>query len=68
MDSPGSIADLGYEWGEPWREEARALVDSRTPRLDTPQYQTDEDRLAAVASHGETVACTVCDPGIVPRS
>ena len=36
-----------------WKDEARALIDHRTPRVDTPQYQSDADRAAAIAQHGE---------------
>ena len=43
-----------------WKEEARELVDHRTAREPTPQYQSDEDREAAIAQHGEAAACDVC--------
>ena len=67
MEEPG-IVPLDYRWPAPWKEEARKLVDHRTPRYDTPQYQDEDDRAAAVAAHGAEVACGVCSPGDVPRS
>jgi len=60
MDGPGTITALPHEWPEPWRETARELVDHRTPRLDTPQYQTDADRDVAIAQLGEAAACSIC--------
>ncbi len=59
-EGPGVIVPLGHEWSEPWKDEARELVDHRAPRNDTPQYQEDADRDAAIAEHGETAACAVC--------
>jgi len=32
-------------------------VDHRTERLDTPQYQSEADQAAAIATHGENAAC-----------
>ena len=66
IDTPGTIVRLDYDWGEDWKEEAQALKDHRTERLDTPQYQTAADREAAVARFGESVACEVCSPADVP--
>lgn len=68
IDTPGTIVPLDYEWGEDWKEEARALEDHRTPRLPTPQYQSEEDRQAAIARYGDQVACEVCVPADVPVS
>ena len=56
----GTIIPLDYEWPEPWREEARVPEDHRSVRHDTPQYQTETDRAAAIAAHGEAAACTYC--------
>lgn len=58
--SPGVIVPLSHQWPEPWKDEARELIDHRTPRNDTPQYQEDADRIAAIENHGEEVACGVC--------
>ena len=68
LDTPGTIADLGYSWVEEWKDAARQPVDHRTPRHDTPQYQDREDELAAVRAYGSSVACGVCVPGVTPRS
>lgn len=67
MEQPG-IVDLGYGWTAPWKEEALEPVDHRTPRHDTPQYQNQDDRAAAVAAHGVGVACRAGAPGDTPRS
>lgn len=56
----GVIEALDHVWSEPWKDEARELVDHRTPRNDTPQYQEEADRAAAIARHGEEAACAVC--------
>ena len=68
IETPGTIIPLGYGWDRVWKDEARELIDHRTTRRDTPQYQNEADRLAAMANHGQTVACTVCEPGLIPRS
>lgn len=49
MESPG-IEHLPFEWHEGWemvRQRERGKLDHRSPRTTTPQYQTEEDRLAA---------------------
>jgi hypothetical protein len=66
IDAPGTVAPLDYRWPEPWKDDARALNDHRTPRHDVPQYQTEDDQEAAVERFGEAVACTVCAPAEVP--
>lgn len=53
---PGEIVPLDHEWGEPWKDEARALKDHRTERFETPQYQESADRDAAVREHGAAAA------------
>lgn len=60
IDVPGTIIPLEHQWSVPWKDEARALVDHRSTRHDSPQYQTDADRLAAIERHGEEAACAVC--------
>jgi hypothetical protein len=54
--TPGEIVQLGHEWTEndAWKDEiphatgsVDAPRDERVERLDTPQYQTPEDRAAA---------------------
>ncbi len=59
-DEPGTILPLPHAWAEPWKDKARELIDHRTPRHDTPQYQEKADRNAAISEHGEIAACTIC--------
>lgn len=51
IDSPGQIVTLTNRWSddESWRESAMRADggDTRQPRDNTPQYQTDEDRRLA---------------------
>ncbi len=58
--APGTIVPLDHQWHEPWKDEARELIDHRTPRLDTPQYERMSDMAAAVDNHGEELACGNC--------
>jgi hypothetical protein len=46
MTEPGSISTLEFRWSESdeWKQN---IVLDRAPRLDTPQYQTDDDRIRA---------------------
>lgn len=48
MEVPGSVARLDFRWSETddWK---KAVVLERAPRHDTPQYQTEEDRIRAEA-------------------
>ena len=57
---PGTIVALNHEWGEEWKTEARELVDHRTPRHDTPQYERMSDMASAIENHGEEIACPSC--------
>jgi hypothetical protein len=61
MTKPGSIKMLPFRWSEEdeWKPTAMMNGDSRTPRHDTPQYQTEEDRIRAEANNPE--ACPVCE-------
>lgn len=68
LDRPGQVVPLDYRWDDPWKAAARELKDHRTPRHDTPQYQSEADRVAAVGNHGEELACSVCAPGMIPRT
>jgi len=49
MKEPGSIKMLNFRWSESdeWKQTAFRGGDGRTPRHDTPQYQTEEDRIRA---------------------
>ena len=57
---PGTIQPLEHRWAQPWKDDARQLIDHRTPRLDTPQYERMSDMAAAIEKHGETLACEAC--------
>jgi hypothetical protein len=53
LAAPGEIQTLPNAWGEDsWRQAASATVgeDSRQPRDETPQFQFETDREAALAS------------------
>lgn len=56
----GIIQPLTHQWAEEWKDEARELVDHRTERFDTPQYERMSDMAAAVENHGEELACPSC--------
>jgi D-proline reductase (dithiol) PrdB len=60
ITEPATILPLPHVWPEPWKDEARELIDHRTPRNDVPQYQSEADRVAAMERHGEAAACSVC--------
>lgn len=52
LSSPGSVKILPFRWSEDesWKDRAFAEGDDRLPRVDTPQYQCEEDRrLASLA-------------------
>jgi len=46
---PGEVKALQFHWAEDdsWKVNSLTDEDSRTPRLDTPQYQNEEDRQRA---------------------
>lgn len=50
--TPGSVKILPFQWSEDdaWKETAQRGCDVRRSRYDTPQYQTEEDRLRAEAN------------------
>ena len=63
IDSPGSIVDLGVTWSDDpsWKDKATSGLnngvnsvegDSRQPRVNEPQYQFEEDRIAAENQSG----------------
>lgn len=50
LTGPGTVKVLSFQWSEDssWKETAeRGNDDDRLPRHDTPQYQTQEDRIRA---------------------
>ena len=61
LTSPGSIKLLPFRWSEDeaWKETAQRGPDDRRARYDTPQYQTEEDRLRAEAP--DPAACFACE-------
>ena len=62
LTEPGSIKMLPFEWSEDtsWKETAMAgSYDDRLPRSDTPQYQSEEDRLRA--ENTKVSDCAVCN-------
>jgi hypothetical protein len=61
--TPGSVKMLPFVWSEDetWKTQAFAGADDRTERLDTPQYQSDEDRkLAENGTLADSEECPVC--------
>ena len=60
MTVPGSMKELPFRWSEneEWKAKAFAEGDGRTPRHDTPQYQSEEDRRRA--EQGGSRSCPVC--------
>lgn len=52
LTEPGSVKPLPFQWSEDdtWKATAQRGVDDRRPRYDTPQYQTEADRLRAEAN------------------
>jgi hypothetical protein len=61
MTEPGSIKILPFRWSEKdeWKKTAMMEGDSRIARYETPQYQTEEDRMRAEAN--QAAACPVCE-------
>jgi len=61
MTVPGSVKMLPFYWSEEdeWKHTAMMGGDSRVPRNETPQYQTEEDRRRAEENNPE--ACPVCE-------
>jgi len=61
MTEPGSVKTLPFHWSnqDEWKKTAMMEGDTRVPRYDTPQYQTEEDRIRAEANDAQ--ACAVCE-------
>jgi len=61
LTHPGQIKHLPFRWAEDdsWKDGVMNDGDTRTPRRDTPQYQTEEDRILAEQNNPE--ACGVCE-------
>jgi hypothetical protein len=47
VTKPGTIGVLDYKWptNPDWKNDFHMMDDDRLPRYDTPQYQSEEDRL-----------------------
>ena len=60
LTTPGSVKMLPFRWtaDDAWKEAVQRGPDSRRPRYDTPQYQTDKDRLQAEAHN--PAPCAPC--------
>ena len=70
-DTPGRITDLAHRWADTddWKDRVMQVSESssgekradddRVGRHATPQYQTDEDAVAATHAH-EDHECLVC--------
>jgi len=63
----GTIVPMGYDWAPPWKHDHDSMAGNTTGREDSPQYQSDADREAAVTRHGEALACVACDPAHGPH-
>ena len=61
LQEPGQIKHLPFRWAEDddWKDGVMNDGDSRTPRQDTPQYQTEADRV--LAEQNDPEACEVCE-------
>jgi hypothetical protein len=70
LTTPGSVKMLPFVWSkdETWKQEAFAGNDERTQRLDTPQYQNEEDRIRAESGAAvEVDECPVCAQWSAPH-
>ena len=61
LSQPGQIKHLPFRWAEDdgWKDGVMNDGDTRTPRRDTPQYQTEADRI--LAEQNDPEACEVCE-------
>ena len=64
LTTPGAVKLLPFVWSadETWKLQAFAGDDTRTARLETPQYQSDEDRIRAASGLSAQTddECQVC--------
>jgi hypothetical protein len=53
LTTPGAVTMLPFQWStdQAWQETAQRGPDDRRPRYETPQYQHEEDRTRANATH-----------------
>ncbi len=69
LTEPGSVKHLPFQWetdNTEWKRQAMLPVDSRLPRHDTPQYQTDDDRQRAEQIDPD--GCSVCGGPVAAAS
>ncbi|MCH2186869.1 hypothetical protein MK280_13460 [Myxococcota bacterium] len=71
LQTPGGVIDLGYTWAEDdsWKDavmrprarsgDEETFEDDRTPRVNIPQYQTEEDQRLADAALAQG-GCPTC--------
>ena len=61
LKEPGKIKQLPFRWAEDdsWKDSAMNDGDARISRLDTPQYQTEQDRI--LAEQNDPEVCVVCE-------
>jgi hypothetical protein len=64
VEESGTIVTLGQRWGAPWKHDRATMAGNASARVDSPQYQNDSDRQAAVDRHGGATACVACDPTV----
>ena len=52
FETPGSVKMLPFRWdeNEDWKKQERTKDDDRMQRTNTPQYQSEEDRIRAEAN------------------
>jgi len=62
LTRPGSVKRLPFEFSEDtsWKIAVEMSGDERLPRFETPQFQTDEDRIRAEAGDHSAIASCGC--------
>ncbi|MBI3968421.1 MAG: hypothetical protein HY329_22530 [Chloroflexi bacterium] len=61
LTAPGQVKLLPFRWDEEeaWKETAQRRGDDRLPRVETPQFQNEEDRRLAEKNYPEL--CVTCE-------
>ncbi len=69
LSEPGTIT-LPFKWtdDEAWKETAERGADQRLPRHDTPQYQSEEDRVLAESNDPSCAVGVTETPGPTGRA
>jgi hypothetical protein len=62
IQTPGTVISLPFVWPDnpDWKIAHNMLKDERTARIDTPQYQNEEDRIRAEKSDLSALAVCGC--------